>query len=98
MPTLIGLFIGHRWGLRALGTYTLAASFVAIGLMVVDWGCTRWLPRELALAHLRESWGEAATANALRLMLAAAFLLFTWGLAAVGSVPAESARIAIELG
>ena len=98
MPTLIGLYIGHRWGLAALGAYTLAASFVAVGLMVVDWGCTRWLPRELALAHLHESWGGAPTANAMRLMLAAAFLLFTWGLAAAGRMPPESARFALELG
>ncbi len=98
LPILVGLFIGHRWGLAALGAYTLAASFVAVGLMVVDWGCTRWLPRELALAYLHENRGGVATANALRLMLAAAFLLFTWGLAAAGRVPAESARFAMELG
>jgi O-antigen/teichoic acid export membrane protein len=98
MPILIGLFIGHEWGLAALGAYTLASAVVAIGLMFVDWGCTRWLPRELALAHLQENAPSgAATANALRLTIAAAFLLLTWLFSAVGRIPGESTRFALEL-
>lgn len=98
MPTLIGLFIAHRWGLRDLGAYTFAVSFVSVGLMVVDWGCTRWLPRELALARMHESTGGTATANTLRLLLAAVYLAVTWGLASAGRLPVESARFALELG
>lgn len=98
MPILLGLYIGHRWGLAELGLYTLASSFVAIGLMVVDWGCTRWLPRELALERLQERGSGVATANALRLVIAAAYLSLTWLLAAAGRFPPESARFAIELG
>jgi O-antigen/teichoic acid export membrane protein len=99
MPLLLGLYIGHRWGLAELGAYTLASSFVAVGLMVVDWGCTRWLPRELALARVQEGSGSGvATANTLRLILAAVFLLLTGALSAAGRIPAESARFAIELG
>ncbi len=99
MPLLLGLYIGYRWGLAELGAYTLASSFVAIGLMVVDWGCTRWLPRELALARVQEGSGSGvATANTLRLILAAGFLLLTGVLSATGRIPAESARFAIELG
>ncbi len=99
MPILLGLYIGHRWGLTELGLYTLASSFVAIGLMAVDWGCTRWLPRELALERLQQERGSAvATANALRLGIAAAWLLLTWLLGVTGRLPAESVRFAIELG
>ena len=99
MPLLLGLYIGYRWGLAELGAYTLASSFVAIGLMVVDWGCTRWLPRELALARMQEGSGSGvATANTLRLILAVAFLILTGVLSAAGRLPAESARFAIELG
>ena len=99
MPLLLGLYIGYRWGLAELGAFTLASSFVAIGLMVVDWGCTRWLPRELALARLQENSGSGvAAANTLRLFFAAAFLLLTGLLFATGRIPPESARFAMELG
>ena len=98
MPILIGLYIGHRWGLGALGAYTFAASFVAVGLMCVDWGCTRWIPRELALARLHgDLAGETPTANTIRLVLAAAFLFLTIGGSGAGWIPAESARYAVAL-
>jgi len=99
MPLLLGLYIGHRWGLTEFGAFILASSFVAIGLVVIDWGCTRWLPRELALAGLQENGGSGvATANTLRLILAAVLLFLTGLLSATGRVPAESARFAIEMG
>jgi O-antigen/teichoic acid export membrane protein len=99
MPLLLGLYIGYCWGLAELGAYTLASSFVAIGLMVVDWGCTRWLPRELALARVQDGTGSGvATANTMRLILAVAFLLLTAVLALTGRIPAGSARFALELG
>jgi O-antigen/teichoic acid export membrane protein len=98
MPILIGLYIGHRWGLAALGAYTFAASFVAVGLMCVDWGCTRWIPRELALARLQgDSAGATPTANTIRLVLAAAFLLVTAAGSQLGWIPQESARYAMLL-
>src|SRR5207244_488082 len=78
--------------------YTFANSFVAVGLIFVDWGCTRWLPRELALARQQRSGVTAtATANAVRLGLAAAFLLLTLLFNAAGLIPPESARFAFEL-
>src|SRR2546423_1553993 len=82
MPILIGLYIAHRWGLASLGAYTFASSFVAVGLMITDWGCTRWLPRELALVRMTPGTRAtaAATANGLRLMISAAFLIVTAGL------------------
>ncbi len=100
MPILIGLYIAHRWGLAALAGYTFASSFVAVGLIVTDWGCTRWLPRELALVRASPggSVAPAATANALRLMLALLFLLTTGLLAITHALPAEAIRFALELG
>jgi O-antigen/teichoic acid export membrane protein len=100
MPILIGLYIAHRWGLASLGAYTFASSYVAVGLMITDWGCTRWLPRELALVRMTAGAPAtaASTANALRLMIAAAFLLFTGVLAAAHLLPADSTRFALELG
>ncbi len=49
-PLLLGLFIGYRWGVPEMGLFTLAYSVIAIGVVVTDWGCARWLPREMALA------------------------------------------------
>lgn len=100
MPILIGLYIAHRWGLASLGAYTFAASYVAVGLMITDWGCTRWLPRELALVRMTPGAPAhaAATANALRLTITAAFFLVTWLLAAAHILPAESTRFMLELG
>jgi|GEM_PF-1518020 len=100
MPMLIGLYIAHRWGLASLGAYTFAASYVAVGLMITDWGCTRWLPRELALVRMTPGAPAtaAATANALRLTITAAFFLVTWLLATTHFLPAESTRFAVELG
>jgi len=100
MPILIGLYIAHRWGLASLGAYTLAASYVAVGLMITDWGCTRWLPRELALVRLTPGAPPtaAATANALRLTITAAFLLVTCLLAVAHILPADATRFALELG
>jgi O-antigen/teichoic acid export membrane protein len=100
MPILIGLYIAHRWGLASLGAYTFASSYVAVGLMITDWGCTRWMPRELALVRVTPGVrpAAAATANALRLAIACVFLLLTWLLAATHVLPAESARFALELG
>lgn len=100
MPILIGLYIAHRWGLASLGAYTFASSYVAVGLMITDWGCTRWLPRELALVRLTPGAPPtaAATANALRLTIAAAFLLLTSLLSIAHVLPADSARFALELG
>jgi O-antigen/teichoic acid export membrane protein len=99
MPILIGLYIAHRWGLASLGAYTLAASYVAVGLLITDWGCTRWLPRELALLRLTPGAPAtaAATANALRLTLTAAFMLATWLLTFAYVLPADSTRFALEL-
>jgi len=99
MPILIGLYIAHRWGLASLGAYTFAASYVAVGLMITDWGCTRWLPRELALVRMTPGAPPtaAATANALRLTITAAFLLVTWLLAIAHYLPPESTRFALEL-
>jgi O-antigen/teichoic acid export membrane protein len=100
MPILIGLYIAHRWGLAFLGAYTFASSFVAVGLMITDWGCTRWLPRELALVRMTPGARAtaAATANGLRLMIAAAFLTVTGCLALAHLLPSESTRFALELG
>jgi len=100
MPILIGLYIAHRWGLASLGAYTFAASYVAVGLMITDWGCTRWLPRELALVRLTPGAPPtaAATANALRLTITVAFLVVTWVLAVAHILPADSTRFALELG
>lgn len=99
MPILIGLYIAHRWGLASLGAYTLASSYVAIGLLITDWGCTRWLPRELALVRMTPGSPAtaAATANALRLTITAAYLLVTLLLAVAHWMPADSMRFAIEL-
>lgn len=100
MPILIGLYIARRWGLAALGAYTFAASYVAVGLMITDWGCTRWLPRELALVRMTPGAHPAAvaTANGLRLLIAGAFLAGTGCLALAHLFPAESARYALEIG
>lgn len=100
LPILIGLYIAHRWGLTLLGSYAFASSFVAVGLMIVDWGCTKWLPRELALVRTMAGSepAAAATANGLRLILALAFLLLTGLLAVTGYFPHEAARFAMELG
>src|SRR5438270_9637295 len=100
MPILIGLYIAHRWGLASLGAYTFAASYVAVGLMITDWGCTRWLPCELALVRLTPGAPPtaAATANALRLTITVAFLVVTWVLAVAHILPADSTRFALELG
>jgi O-antigen/teichoic acid export membrane protein len=100
MPILIGLYIAHRWGLASLGAYTFASSYVAVGLMITDWGCTRWLPRELALVRMTPGAPPtaAATANALRLTIAAGFLLVTGLLAVMHVLPAASTRFALELG
>ncbi len=98
MPLLLGLFIGHRWGLPLLGAYTWASAFAAVGLMVVDCGCTRWLPRELALVLLREGKGNAvATTNTVRLIIATLFLILTLLLQVVGHLSTDTVRFALEL-
>jgi O-antigen/teichoic acid export membrane protein len=99
MPILIGLYIAHRWGLASLGAYTLASSYVAVGLLITDWGCTRWLPRELALTRLTPDApaSAAATANALRLTITGTFMAVTLLLSITHVLPADSMRFALEL-
>lgn len=68
MPVLVGLFIAARWGLQALGAYTVASSLLAVAVVIADWGSSRLLPREMARRD-----GDAAavvrTATAVRIVL-----------------------------
>ncbi len=98
MPILIGLYIGHRWGLVPLGAYTFASSFAAVGLIVTDWGCTRWLPRELALAKVGSDDLRAAHAsNSVRLIFASLYVLMTFAMTTAGLMKQEVATYAYEL-
>ena len=97
VPVLMGLYIGHRWGLVSFGAYTFASSFAAVGLIVTDWGCTRWLPRELALASIGSGDERAAhAANAVRLIFASLYVLLTFGMTAAGLMNHEAAVYAFE--
>ena len=97
MPILIGLYIGHRWGLATLGSYAFASSFAAVGLVVTDWGCARWLPRELALAAAGKGDHNAVhTANSLRLILAAAWIVLALAMSAAGLMTRDAALFSYE--
>jgi len=97
MPILIGLYVGHRWGLATLGAYAFASSFAAVGLVVTDWGCARWLPRELALVAAGKGHHDAVhTANSLRLMIAAAWILLTFAMSAACMMTRDAALFSGE--
>src|SRR5438105_2195361 len=98
VPVLIGLYIGHRWGLVPLGSYAFASAFAAVGLVVTDWGCARWLPRELVWQRSGHDATAIYAANALRLTIAGAYLSLTALLWVFGAMAADSALYAAELG
>lgn len=99
LPILIGLFIGRTWGLQSLGSYSFASSFAAVGLVFADWGCMRWLPRELALCtHESSRAAILSQANAVRLVISAGYLALTVLLALTGNIDSASALYAYEFG
>ena len=83
-PLLLGLFIGYRWGVPEMGLFTLAYSVVAIGVVLTDWGCARWLPREMALSIATGRPSDLIPAsNVIR--IATAVAVFVCSLVAVES-------------
>lgn len=98
LPILIGLYIGHAWGLVSLGAYTYASSLTAVGLVVSDWGCARWLPRELTL--VRQGGAKLDTvfvANTIRFCVACGFTAFTFALYALHMIDMTTLSYASEL-
>jgi O-antigen/teichoic acid export membrane protein len=89
MPILLGLVIAQRWGLGELAAYTVANAITALFQVVVDWGATRALPRNLAKmsAGAADLW--LAAANGFRIILAAAALLAGVVLALQGILEAD---------
>ncbi len=73
-PLLIGLFIAGRWGLEDLAAFTVAYAMIAVATVVVDWGATRALPRNLATLPPAPAAHFLASSTSLRLLLAAAVL------------------------
>ncbi|HEX9084688.1 MAG TPA: hypothetical protein VF836_08110 [Gemmatimonadaceae bacterium] len=90
VPILLGLFIAHRWGLSRLGAYTVANAIVGVGIVITDWGCARWLPREFATAGRDDSL-VAGPANVARIGLSLAFALILVVLFALGQIQRDSA-------
>lgn len=72
LPIAIGLYIANRWGLHELGAYTVANAFVAVAVVITDWGCSRSLPREIAVAEPHQAARFVAEANGARVLLVAA--------------------------
>jgi O-antigen/teichoic acid export membrane protein len=64
---------------------------------VTDWGCARWLPRELALVAAGKGDHDAVhTANSLRLMIAAGWILLTFAMSAAGMMTRDAALFSSE--
>lgn len=72
-PLLIGLYIAHEWALVEAGRFTVVYSMIAIAVVVADWGCIRFLPRELSVS-LANGRGSAVEARLNTLRAATALL------------------------
>lgn len=88
MPVLVGLFIGSRWGLRTLGAYTVASAFLAVAVVVADWGSSRLLPREMARRDA-EAAAIVRTSTAVRIILTLIALATGLLYAVIGNVDAD---------
>jgi O-antigen/teichoic acid export membrane protein len=73
-PIIIGLYIAHRWGLRELAAYSVASALVAVALVLTDWGCSRLLPREIAIVQRGRAAVFVAQTNGVRVVLVLACL------------------------
>jgi O-antigen/teichoic acid export membrane protein len=68
VPLLLGLYIGSRWGIAELGGFTVAIAFLAVVNVIADWGCTRFVPREMAQ---NGGWTpQVASATGVRFVIA----------------------------
>jgi len=85
-PMVIGLYIAHRWGLRELGAYTVANAFVAVAVNVTDWGCSRLLPRKIALAGRAGAASFVAESNGARVILTMAVVVAVIAGASLGLI------------
>lgn len=85
MPVLLGLYISYQWGLSSLAAFTVAAAALAVGIVVADWGSSRFLPRELSR---RDSAAAAVTATStgVRVVLASAVTGFALAFALTGGL------------
>lgn len=80
LPIALGLLIAYRWGLREVAPFTIASAAIAVATVVVDWGGTRALPRDLARITPGAALELFRSANRFRLLLFAG-LAATAGLA-----------------
>jgi O-antigen/teichoic acid export membrane protein len=72
VPLLLGLYIGSRWGIAELGGFTVAVAFLAVVTVIADWGCTRFVPREVAQ---HEGWTpHASSATGIRFVIASVMI------------------------
>jgi O-antigen/teichoic acid export membrane protein len=71
LPIALGLFITYRWGLLELAPFTVANAIIAVAMVVVDWGGTRAMPRNLARVAPQHAVELIGSANAFRLLLTA---------------------------
>jgi O-antigen/teichoic acid export membrane protein len=67
-PLLLGLYIASRWGIAELGGFTVAIAFLAVVIVVADWGCTRFVLGELA--HHRGWTPQVSSATGVRVVIA----------------------------
>lgn len=89
-PILLGFYISHRWGIEALGSFTVAAALIAVGMVVTDFGASRLLPREFATAQPAERRQYVARMNRVRLIVALGVAVLLLAVPAAGAFDARS--------
>jgi len=68
-PVLVGFYIAHQWGLAEFGAYTVAMAAVTIAQVITDWGCSRSLPREIAVMNRPAATAFVHSTNISRLLI-----------------------------